>query len=99
MAPYTVIIGLVTLELDLPGVSSLKEKRGIVKSMIARMQKTFNVSVSEVGYQDLWQSTAIAVATVTNSKAHANQTLTTVTQWVEQNYPDYEILSDQIEIL
>jgi uncharacterized protein YlxP (DUF503 family) len=96
---HTTIIGLVTVELQLAGVSSLKEKRSILKSLTSRLQKQFNVSVAEVGYNDLWQSAAIAIATVTNSKRHANQVVDTVLKWIEQNYPDLEIVGESIEIL
>lgn len=96
---HTTIIGLVTVEMQLEGVRSLKEKRSILKSLTSRLQKQFNVSVAEVGYNDMWQSTAIAVATVTNSTRHANQVVDTVLKWIEQNYPDLEIVGESIEIL
>ena len=96
---HTTIIGLLTVELELPGVSSLKEKRGIVKSLTNRVQKQFNVAVDEVGYNDVWQTTAIAIATVTNSTRHANQVVDTVLKWIEQNFPDLEIIGERIEII
>ena len=42
-------MGLLTIELYVPGITSLKEKRGVVKPLIARLRKEFNVSVAEVG--------------------------------------------------
>ncbi len=96
---HTVIIGLVTIELHLDDVFSLKEKRGILKSMITRLQKAMNVSVAEVGHHDTWQSAAVAVATVTNSTAHAHQVIQSVLKWIEENYPDLEMMSETIEIL
>jgi len=96
---HTTIIGLLTVELELPGVSSLKEKRSILKSLTNRVQKQFNVSVAEVGYNDVWQSAAIAIATVTNSTRHANQVVDTVLKWIEQNFPDLEIIGERIEII
>ncbi|MFO7321015.1 MAG: DUF503 domain-containing protein [Chloroflexota bacterium] len=96
---HTIKIGLVTIELHLEGVSSLKEKRGRIKSLTTRLQKQFNVSVAEVGYHDVWQSSAIAVATVTNSSALADQMIANVLKWIEHNYPDAEIVDEVIEIL
>lgn len=96
---HTIKIGLVTIELHLAGIGSLKEKRGIIKSLTTRLQKQFNVSVAEVGYHDSWQSSAIAVATVTNSSALANQVIDSVLKWIERNYPDAEIVDEVIEIL
>lgn len=96
---HTTIIGLVTVELELGGVGSLKEKRSILKSLTSRLQKQFNVSVAEVGYNDVWQSSAIAVATVTNSTRHANQVTTNILKWIEENFPDLEITGERIEII
>ena len=99
MAPYTTIIGLVVVELHLHGIGSLKEKRSIISSLTSRLQKTFNVSVAEVGYQDLWQSSAIAVAAVTSSRSHADQITNNIIKWIEDNFPDLEIMNEHIEIL
>lgn len=96
---HTTIIGLVTVELYLDDVFSLKEKRGKIKSLTTRLQRQFNVSVAEVGHNDVWQSAAIAIATVTNSKKQASDVIDTVLRWIEQNYPDLEIVGENIEIL
>lgn len=81
------------------GVSSLKEKRSIIKSLLARLQNTFHVSTAEVGFQDVWQDAAIAFCVVTNSTHHANQVVHTIVAWIEPNYPDVEIVDQVIEIL
>jgi uncharacterized protein YlxP (DUF503 family) len=99
MAPYTIIIGLLTIELDLPDVHSLKQKRSILKSLLARLHNTFNVSAAEVGYHDTWQSTAIAITAVTNSSVHAHQIVSNVLEWVENNYPDLTVTFENIEII
>lgn len=96
---HTTIIGLVTVELELAGVSSLKEKRSIIKSLTHRLQKQFNVAVAEVGFHDVWQSSAIAIVTVTNTTRHANQMTHSVLKWIEQSFPDVEIMDESIEIL
>jgi uncharacterized protein len=93
------IIGLCVIELHLPGLTSLKEKRGILKSMLARMRRTFNVSAAETGHHDTWQSAQIAVASVGNSSKLANQVMNNVITWIEANYPDVMIIKQEIEIL
>ena len=93
------IIGLCTIELHLPGVSSLKGKRGILKSMLARLHNTFNVSAAEIDQHDVWQSAVIAVATVSNSTAHANAVISKTLDWIEANFPDALIVNQEIEIL
>ncbi len=95
----TAIIGLCTLKLHLPGVSSLKEKRGVLKPMLARLHKTFNVSAAEIDHLDLWRSSTIAVVLVSNSSAHAHQVIQSVVEWIERHYPDAMIVDQEIEIL
>ncbi|MGJ3240472.1 MAG: DUF503 domain-containing protein [Anaerolineae bacterium] len=92
-------IGFCEIELYLPGVLSLKEKRGILKSMLTKMRNKFNVANAEVGNNDTWQSALIAVTTVSNSARHLNQTIQEVLKWIEANYPDAHIIKHQIEIL
>jgi uncharacterized protein len=93
------IIGLCTLELHLPGLQSLKEKRGIIKSMLARLHNTFNVSAAEVDYLDSWQSALIAIVTVSNSTPHVQQVMGNTVKWIEANFPDAYIVRQEIEIL
>lgn len=93
------IIGLCTLQFYLPGVSSLKEKRGILKSMLAKLGNKFNISVAEVNHQDKWQSAEIAIVCVSNATVHAHQTLNQVIQWIEEHHPDALITHQEIEIL
>ena len=93
------VVGLCTIELYLPGMASLKDKRSVLKSMLARMRNTFNIANAEVDHQDVWQSAVIAVVTVTNSSAHANQTITSILKWIENAFPDVQIVSEDIEIL
>ena len=93
------IIGLCTIELYLPGMASLKEKRGVLKPVQARLRKTFNVSVAEVDHHDVWRTAVIAVVTVCNSTAHADQIITQILKWLETTYPNIQIVSEEIEIL
>lgn len=93
------IIGLCTIELHLPGLTSLKAKRGILKSMQSRLRKSFNVSVAEIDHQDVWQSAVIAIVSVSNSSTYNYQVIHKVIHWIEENYPDALIVGEDIEIL
>jgi uncharacterized protein YlxP (DUF503 family) len=93
------IVGLCTVNLYLPGVGSLKEKRSILRSLLKRIQNTFNASAAEVGSQDVWQSAQIAVAVVTNATPHAHQMISSVLTWIETSCPNVSIVNQQIEIL
>ena len=93
------IIGACEIELYLPGVSSLKEKRSIIKSLIARLRNQFNVAAAEVDHQDVWQSAAIGIVTVTSTTSHADQMMSTVIRWIEDNYPQVTIVKQSTEII
>jgi hypothetical protein len=58
------IVKLLTIDLFLPGCSSLKEKRFVLSSLKAKLRRRFNVAVSEVGFQDKWQRSRLALVTV-----------------------------------
>jgi hypothetical protein len=81
-----VIVGLLTLELHLPGAQSLKDKRMVLRSIKDRMKK-FNVAVAEVGHQDLWQRATLAVVTVSESTDAVDRALAAVSDEVERLEP------------
>ena len=63
------VVGVLQLDLHLHGVHSLKEKRSVVRRLLARCRNRYPVSAAEVGHQDLWQRTLIGVALVSSSEA------------------------------
>ena len=63
------IARIISVELYLPQVRSLKEKRSILKSLIQKIRNSFNVSISEVDYHDKWQRAALGVGVVTTDPA------------------------------
>jgi uncharacterized protein YlxP (DUF503 family) len=69
------LVGVMTAQLHLPGVGSLKEKRHIIKSVIGRLQSRFNVSVSEVEQQGSHTSAVLGLAVVSNERAFVDQQL------------------------
>ena len=71
-------VGILILELRLDESHSLKDKRHYVKSLKDRLRSKFNVSIAEIDYQDLWQRSLIAVATVSGDQSHAEQVLQNV---------------------
>lgn len=54
------------VKLFFPYSSSLKEKRKMINGIIDRVRKRFNVSISEVEYQDLWQRSTIAFSAISS---------------------------------
>ena len=92
-------VGVLTLELQLPGCSSLKEKRSRLKPLLTRLHREFNISAAEMERQDVWQESVVACALVSNQSAHCERSLQAVVDWVENNWPDVEVTGEQIEIL
>jgi uncharacterized protein len=93
------MIGILHLRLLLPGCASLKEKRGRLKPLLARLHRQFNVSSAEMGLQDKWQETEIACGMVGNDAAYLRSALESVRKWVEANWPDGDVLDTKIELL
>jgi uncharacterized protein len=91
------VVGLLTVELHVPGSGSLKDKRMIVRRVKDRLKK-FNVAVSEVDYQDLWQRAALAVVTVSNEQAHVDRELAAVANEIERVEPGL-ITRTEVEFL
>ena len=92
-------VGLLTLEIYISGVTSLKEKRGIVKPLIARIRKEFNVSVAEAEDQDQLGHTVLAVAAVSPSGDYVHGLLQRVAESVAEWRLDAELVDYQIETL
>jgi uncharacterized protein YlxP (DUF503 family) len=92
-------IGICTIDLGLPGNSSLKGKRSVIKSISTRVSREFNVSIAEVDAQDLWQRAVLGVGCVSSSAQYAHGQLERVVQWIEYHRPDVELYDYQIEML
>lgn len=93
------IIGVLTIHLDLPGCHSLKEKRGQLKTILARLHREFNISVAETGNQDTWSKSIISCAMLGNDSAHLQRSLETVLKWLESNYRNCTVIDNVIEII
>jgi uncharacterized protein len=68
-------IGVITLELRMDDAHSLKDKRHYVKSLKDRLRAKFNVAVSEIAYQEVWQRGLVAAVTVSPDRGRAQQVL------------------------
>ena len=92
------IVGLCTVELFIPDGHSLKDKRRILQSLKTRVRDKFNVSVAEVGEQDLWQKAILGLACVANESAHVNQVLDQVVNLIRA-LPTVQLVRSHIELL
>ncbi|MEA5077596.1 MAG: DUF503 domain-containing protein [Anaerolineaceae bacterium] len=91
------MLTLLTLKMFFPGCNSLKEKRGRLQPILKRIHKEFNLSVSEIGLQDVWQSAWLGFAVVSNDAVHNQQVLQTVVKYIELNWPDEQVTETHIE--
>lgn len=83
------------LHLSLPAFS-LKEKRGIVKSILARSRNRFNVSCAEIDRQDNCGVAVLGFVTVSPDRTIARNALERLEDWVYDGWPDIEITGSQI---
>jgi len=86
----------VLFKLHLPS-TSLKGKRGIVKSLLARARNSFNVAAAEVDLQDLPGTAVLAFVTVSENRALARRLLERLEEWVVEERPDLELVAMEIE--
>jgi len=91
------MLATLTIHLHLPGCASLKEKRGRIKPLMARLRREFNVSVAEMDLQDKWQETVIVCAMVGNERGHVESALQSVARWVEGNWTDGDVIEQRLE--
>lgn len=92
-------VGLLTLEIYIPGVTSLKEKRGIVKPLVARIRSEFNVSVAEIEDNDQLGHAVLGVACVSASADYVHGLLTRVAESVGEWRLDAELVDYTIQLL
>jgi len=80
------VVGLLTVEMHVPGSQSLKDKRAVLRRVKDRLKK-FNVAVSEVEHHDLWQRAELAVVTVSTDQPHADRELAAVADEIDRVEP------------
>jgi uncharacterized protein YlxP (DUF503 family) len=92
------IIGACTVDLHLPGNGSLKGKRSILKPLLSRLRKEFNLAAAEVDYHDVWQSAQIALVSVSTDAVHVQGLLERAVRWIEKQRPDLSVVDWRIEV-
>lgn len=87
-----------TIECIIYDARSLKEKRAVLQRIITRLKQTFNIAVAEVGHQDVWQHTTIAIVTVNSSLRTAEKEIQRVLQFID-SFPEIERTVTHVERL
>ncbi|MFP7296140.1 DUF503 domain-containing protein [Neobacillus niacini] len=83
------IVGIAVCECIIYDAHSLKEKRAVLQRILSRLKQKFNVSVSEVDYQDVWQRTQIAIAAVTSKRVMTELELQNALKLID-SFPEIE---------
>ncbi|MFQ5834476.1 MAG: DUF503 domain-containing protein [bacterium] len=92
------VIGILELEIKLFSGSSLKDKRRIIKSLIERIRNNFNVSVSEIRHQDLWQRAGLGIAFLTTEGRFAQSILSKIVDFIKED-KKISLIDSKMEIM
>ena len=87
-------VAVLTVKLYAPWVHSLKEKRMVVKSILAKIRNKFQVSAAD---QDIHQSIVIGVASIVPHSAQADSVMDEIVNFLEQN-TEAEIVAEEREL-
>ncbi|MBR1711080.1 MAG: DUF503 domain-containing protein [Clostridia bacterium] len=90
-------IATMVFRMRAPWVHSLKEKRMVVKSLVAKLQNRFHVSAAEIEEQDTHQLIVIGVASIIPNDAIGDSLMNEISDFVEEN-TEAEILDEHREI-
>jgi uncharacterized protein len=87
-------IGWIEFDLLLGDVHSLKQKRAVVRPLVAELRRRFDVSAAETGQQDLHRRAHVGVGLVSADRAHAVEVLDAAERFVAAR-PELELLAAQ----
>ena len=76
-------VGVCRIDLEFPASHSLKDKRKVLRSIVARVQSRFNVAIAEVDRNDSWQVATLGVTCVSNDSRHASEMLSKVVHYIQ----------------
>jgi uncharacterized protein YlxP (DUF503 family) len=93
-----VVVGILSVTIDIPGADSLKDKRQVLKSLLEHLRQKFGVSAAEVAENDSWRRAVLGVACVSNDVKSANRVLDKAADYVESN-PAVSVVSIELEFV
>lgn len=91
-------IGWISFDIRLGDVHSLKQKRSIVRPLVADLRRTFTVSAAEAGHLDLYRRAGVGVSVVSGDSAHVIEVLDKIENFVARR-PEFELLSTRRGII
>ena len=91
-------VGICKIDVYMPTVHSLKEKRHILKCVIERVKNRFNISIAEVDNNDLWQRGSLGIALIGNDCRFVNSSMDKILNFLESNNL-FEIIGRKSEVM
>ncbi|MBY8889173.1 DUF503 domain-containing protein [Streptomyces sp. PTM05] len=85
-------VGTLSFDLLLGDVRSLKEKRSVIRPIVAELHRRFAVSAAEVGEQDLYRRAVVGLALVSGDPGHLREVLERCEHWMAAR-PEVDLLS------
>ncbi|QFT88910.1 hypothetical protein FIU87_09650 [Bacillus sp. THAF10] len=92
------MIGYLECDCLIYDAQSLKEKRAVLQRIITRLKQRFNISISEIGHQDVWQRTKIGIVSLSSSKSITEKELQKVLDYLD-SFPEIERAETSLEWL
>ena len=92
------VVGVLVADLLLGDVHSLKEKRMVVRPVVAELRRRFEVSAAETGSHDLHRRAEVSVGLVGADHGHVREVLTSCERLIA-GHPEFETLSTRVRIL
>jgi uncharacterized protein len=93
-------VGVARYEIFIPSSSSLKDKRQVLRSVIATVRKKFNAAIAEIDHQDLWQRSALGVSVVSSEQSHCREVLSEVEKAIGRSIiGNAEVVDRSVEIV
>jgi len=91
-------IGFLKTHIFIPDSNSLKAKRMVLHSLRARLRKSFNIAVTQIGDKDKWQSSVLAVVGVEQDGKDINSMLSNVVNFIER-FQGVQLIDYKIEMI
>jgi hypothetical protein len=91
------VVGVLRLTLSLHGARSLKDKRQVVRKLVDRVRARYNVSIAEVGDNDVWQRLVLGVVVISNDHSFVDEVLAKVTRDIEGG-SEAQLIDRELEI-
>lgn len=89
-------IGLLRMDFTIPGSRSLKDKRRAMNSLKERLRNRFNCSVAEIGFEEKWGRSHLAVCVVSGDGAHVHSQLNEIVRFAS-NHHAAELVGHSVE--